>query len=219
MAVTETLKPFTEDFARRMERATEQAEAKALTGVLVTPGPDLMYFGYEPIAITERITMLVLQASREAAMIVPVLERPDAEASPGAAALSVADWSDGTDPYAVTAKLLDQRQVRDLRLGVGDARAWPAGGAAGVRVRVDDERATDVACRQGRGRARTTRRRGAAADAGFEQIRQVRFAGRRESELAAELAGFSVSGHSAVEFTVVGSGPNGANPTTSSASA
>ena len=34
---------------------------------------------------------------------------------------------------------------------------------------------------------------GAAADASFEQIRQVRFAGRPESEVAAELAGFSAS--------------------------
>jgi hypothetical protein len=36
-----------------------------LTGVLVTPGPDLAYFtGYHPVAITERITMLVLQQAR-----------------------------------------------------------------------------------------------------------------------------------------------------------
>ena len=34
--------PFTaEDFARRMERAAEQADAAGLTGVLVAPGPDL----------------------------------------------------------------------------------------------------------------------------------------------------------------------------------
>ena len=104
MAATETPAPFTaEDFARRMERAAEQAEAAGLTGILVAPGPDLLYFtGYQPIAITERITMLALQASREPAMIVPVLERPDAEAAPGAAALSLADWTDGSDPYAAT---------------------------------------------------------------------------------------------------------------------
>jgi D-alanyl-D-alanine dipeptidase len=54
---------------------------------------------------------------------------------------------------------------------------------------------------------------GAAADATFEQIASVRFAGRRESEIAADLAGFlRENGHSEVDFTVVGSGPNGANP-------
>ena len=41
----------------------------------------------------------------------------------------------------------------------------------------------------------------------------MRFAGRRESEIAADLAGFlRKHGHSQVDFTVVGSGPNGANP-------
>ena len=47
--------PFTtEDFAARMRRAAGQAKDDGLTGVLVTPGPDLVYFtGYSPIAITE----------------------------------------------------------------------------------------------------------------------------------------------------------------------
>jgi D-alanyl-D-alanine dipeptidase len=54
---------------------------------------------------------------------------------------------------------------------------------------------------------------GAAADACFEDIAGVRFAGRRESDIAADLAGFlRAHGHSQVDFTVVGSGPNGANP-------
>ncbi len=58
--------PFTtEDFARRMQRAVQQAREAGLTGVLVTPGPDLVYFtGYSPIAITERITMLVISGAR-----------------------------------------------------------------------------------------------------------------------------------------------------------
>ncbi|HEY7018127.1 MAG TPA: M24 family metallopeptidase, partial [Gaiellaceae bacterium] len=54
---------------------------------------------------------------------------------------------------------------------------------------------------------------GKAADASFEQIKKVQFAGRRETEVAADLAGFlREHGHSQVDFTVVGSGPNGANP-------
>ena len=97
-------RPFTtEDFARRLERAARQAVHADLTGVLVTPGPDLLYLtGYAPIAITERITMLVVPASGERAMIVPILERPDAEDAPAAGALSLHDWTDGDDPYAAT---------------------------------------------------------------------------------------------------------------------
>ena len=53
-----------EDFAWRLGRGAEQAREAGLTGLLVTPGPDLLYFtGYAPIAITERITMLVIDGS------------------------------------------------------------------------------------------------------------------------------------------------------------
>jgi Xaa-Pro aminopeptidase len=216
MAVTQTPSPFTaEDFARRMDRAAEQAEAAGLTGILVAPGPDLLYFtGYEPIAITERITMLVLQASRKPAMIVPVLERPDAEASPGGGALLLADWSDGTDPYAATANLLDPSG----KYAISDS-AW-AMHVLGLQEALPESKYVSMTSTLPMLRAvkdpdelELLAAAGAAADASFEQIRQVRFAGRPESEVAAELAGFlREHGHSEVDFTVVGSGPNGANP-------
>jgi len=54
---------------------------------------------------------------------------------------------------------------------------------------------------------------GASVDASFEKIRQLRFAGRSENEIAADIAGFlRDNGHSEVEFTGVASGPNGGNP-------
>ena len=55
---------------------------------------------------------------------------------------------------------------------------------------------------------------GAAADAELGQIVTVSFAGRHESEIAAGRPGRYLrdNGHSRVDFTVVCSGPNGANP-------
>jgi Xaa-Pro aminopeptidase len=54
---------------------------------------------------------------------------------------------------------------------------------------------------------------GAAADASLEEIVKVQFSGRTENEVAADLAALlRKHGHSQVDFTVVGSGPNGANP-------
>jgi len=40
-------------------------------------------------------------------MIVPILERPDAEVAPSASRLQIVDWQDGTNPYEAAAKLLD----------------------------------------------------------------------------------------------------------------
>ncbi len=52
-----------------------------------------------------------------------------------------------------------------------------------------------------------------AVDACAEEIYSARFAGRSEREVGAVLASLlREHGHSRVDFTVVGSGPNGANP-------
>jgi len=52
-----------------------------------------------------------------------------------------------------------------------------------------------------------------SADACLPKIRQVRFAGRKESEVSHDLADLLIAnGHSQVDFTIVASGPNGANP-------
>jgi len=210
------IRPFTtSDFAQRMERAIALAADAGLTGLLVTPGPDLFYFtGYQPTAITERITLLALQAARDAAMIVPVLERHDAEPAPGVAAVSLADWADGSDPYAATAKLLDPRG----RYAVSDS-AWAMHVLALQEVLPESRYVSMTSALpmlravKGTDELERLAAAGASADATFEQIVRVRFAGRRERDIGAELAGLLRDhGHSKVDFTVVGSGPNGANP-------
>lgn len=184
--------PFTtEDFANRMKRATTQAHEVGLAGVLVTPGPDLEYFtGYSPIAITERITMLAITASRRPAMIVPILERPDAERSPGGGAVSLSDWTDGDDPYAATAKLIDP----DGRYAISDS-AW-AMHVLGLQDRLPNS--SYVSMSEALPMLRAVKDEdelerlaaaGAAVDASFEEIVRVQFDGRVETDVAADLAG------------------------------
>jgi len=77
-------KPVTaHDFAARRSRVLAAASEVGLSGLLVTPGPDLVWLltGYQPTAITERLTLLVLTTDREPTLVVPALERPDAEAA------------------------------------------------------------------------------------------------------------------------------------------
>lgn len=96
--------PFTaDDYRARMKRAADTAAEAGLAGVLVAPGPDLVYLtGYRPVN-TERLTVLVLTPGQEPVLVVPTLEAPDAEKAVGAPALTLRDWTDGKDPYAVTA--------------------------------------------------------------------------------------------------------------------
>ena len=83
-----------EDYERRMDRAGRAAADAGLAGLIVTPGPDLVWLcGYRPPAATERLTALVIEPGRRSRLLVPVLEYPDAELSPGAPALEVSGWT------------------------------------------------------------------------------------------------------------------------------
>jgi Xaa-Pro aminopeptidase len=204
-----------EVFGKRMQRAAAHSGDAGLTGLLVTPGPDLVYFtGYQPTAITERLTMLVIQTDKEPAMILPILERPDAEAVAGVDAVVLTDWTDGSDPYEVAAPLL----VSSGRYAISDS-AW-AMHVLGLQRGLPDTDYVSMTTALPMLRAvkdedeleRLTVA-GAAADASFEDIVKVRFAGRSETDIGNELANLlREHGHSQVDFTVVGSGPNGANP-------
>ena len=208
--------PFTsDDYAARMARVADDALEAGLDGVLVTPGPDLVWLtGYRPTAITERLTMLVLTPDAPPMLLVPVLERPDAEAAEGSVSVRISDWADGTDPYETASRLLRA----DARFGISDS-AW-AMHLLGLQTALPDTRyralsqslpmmrAVKDANELGR-----LEMAGAAADATYGEIVKVKFAGRRETEVAADLARLLREfGHEQVDFTVVGSGPNGANP-------
>ncbi|HEX5907376.1 MAG TPA: aminopeptidase P family protein [Propionibacteriaceae bacterium] len=204
-----------DDFAARMSRVVSSAAEEGLAGVIVTPGPDLIWLlGYRPTAITERLTMLVLSPDNEPTLVVPVLERGDAEAAVGAGRVSLIDWEDGTDPYAVASALLRP----DGQFGISDSawamhllglqRVLPQSSYRSLtqslpllRAIKDDNELIRLAAA------------GAAADYAYEEIVRRRFAGRRESDVGADLADLLREfGHEQVDFTIVGSGPNGANP-------
>ncbi|MFI9773319.1 M24 family metallopeptidase [Streptomyces sp. NPDC051956] len=214
--MTATPAPFTaDDYKARMERAARSAADAGLAGVLVAPGPDMVWLtGYSPTADTERLTMLVLAPGQDPVLVVPTLEAPDAAKAVGADALTLRDWTDGKDPYEVTAPLLDASG----RFGISD-NAWamhliglqktlPDTSYASLTEALPMMRAVKDAAELERLMAA-----GEAADATYEEIKKVPFAGRRETDVAGDLADLLRQfGHSQVDFTVVGSGPNGANP-------
>lgn len=208
--------PFTtEDYAARMRRVVADAGEAGLDGLLITPGPDLVWLtGYRPTAITERLTVLVLSPDQEPTLLVPTLERPDAEAAVGAPALSIEDWADGEDPFVRASALIRA----DATMGIADS-AW-AMHLLGLQEALPGSVYRSLtrslpmfrAVKDANELARLTAA-GAAADAVYEQVLDVRFAGRRETEVATDLARMlREMGHEQVDFTVVGSGPNGANP-------
>jgi Xaa-Pro aminopeptidase len=128
--------------------------------------------------------------------------------------VTLTDWSDGADPYEAAAPMLDPKG----RYAISDA-AW-AMHLIGLQGRLPDSGYVSMtealpllrAIKDADELERMTAA-GEAADAAFYDIVQVQFAGRAETDIGADLAdALREHGHSHIDFTVVGSGPNGANP-------
>jgi D-alanyl-D-alanine dipeptidase len=203
-----------ERFRERRARAVEAAAGAGLSGLLVAPGPDLAYLvGHEPPPL-ERLTLLVLATAREPTLVVPALEAPAAESAPGIEGIELMAWRDGAeDPYALAAALLepgryalgDQTWAVHL-LGLERAAPTCAFVPAGetlplLRAVKDSDEIVKL------------RAAAAGADASFERVVGLPFAGRRELDVAADLDRLlREHGHQRVDFTIVGSGPNGASP-------
>ena len=201
-------------YSVRRGRALEAAETAGLAGLLVSPGPDLAYLtAYRPPPL-ERLTLLVLTPSIDPTLVVPTLERPLAERVAGALGLlTVRDWRDSTDdPYAIVAAMLGPG-----RYAVTD-RTWASHLLALERVAPDRSfvAASEVVplLRAVKDADEIERLRFAAnaADATFTDVISLPFAGRAETEVAADLDRLLRDhGHERVDFIIVGSGPNAAS--------
>ena len=198
----------------RLRRATAEATAQGFAAMVVAPSPDLAYLtGYEPMPM-ERPTLLVLREDRDPVMLVPELERPLAAASSAGAVVELVGWTDGDDPYSAAAHLLEPQG----RVAVGD-RLW-ASHVLGLQDVLPDLTFEPASPVIGRLRAvkdddelAALRRAARGADETFRQICSSTFLGRREEEIAADLADLLVQhGHGYADFTIVASGPNSASP-------
>lgn len=201
-------------YAARLDRAATLAAEAGLDAIIVGPGPDLQYLvGVEGDTI-ERLTALVIGTDGTATVIVPRMELAKVRTTAvGELGLAVADWVDGEDPYALVTIAVGTAS----RVGVSDAlpalHVIPIGERLGVRL----ELATPV-LREGRmikdaEEITELRRAGDAIDAVHCRVHEWLRAGRTEREVAADIAEAIVTeGHRTVEFVIVGSGPNGADP-------
>jgi Xaa-Pro aminopeptidase len=198
-------------YAERLDRAARVVGGAGVGALLVTPGPDLLYLtGHAPPPL-ERLTLLVIAPGRGPVLLVPLLERPAALASPAADRIEVLWWADDEDPYAVAAGLLppgrlavtDQTWASHVLGLLAADRTFVAAGRATPPLRAvkDEEELAALATAA------------SAADAAFADIVLVPFAGRREVDVAADVAdALRRHGHRTADFTIVGSGPNGASP-------
>ena len=202
-------------YAARLDRARALTADAGLDAIVVGPGPDLTYLAGVEGDTIERLTALVIPATGDPTVVVPRMELAKVrDTAVGALGLAVADWVDGQDPYALVTAAMP---AAPARLGVSDAlpalHVIPLADRLGVRP----ELATPV-LREGRmikdaAEIAELRRAGDAIDAVHRRVPGLLRAGRTEREVGADIAAAIVAeGHRTVEFVIVASGPNGADP-------
>ena len=204
----------TDVYAARLRSAAAAAQAAGLAGLVITPGYDLRYLVGSRAQTFERLTALVVPADGSTpTVVVPRLELASLQESAILElGLTVQDWVDGDDPYALVAAALPGSTV-----AVTDAmpalHLLPLASVLGAVPVL----ATDV-LRQLRmikdpSEIDALTKAGAAIDRVHARVPEFLKPGRTEADVSADIAEAIVAeGHSEVAFIIVGSGPNGADP-------
>jgi Xaa-Pro aminopeptidase len=204
----------------RVHAARDVAEEVGLDLLVLTPGSDLRYLsGYHAHAM-ERLTALVVPRRGEPFLVVPRLEAPMVGAGPaGGLGLEVLAWDETDDAFALLARAAtDRLGTAPARVAVG-SRTW-AEHALGVQRALPGsalELAGPVLDRlrmvKTPAEVEELAAAGAAIDRVHARLAEILRVGRTEAEIGADIAAAILAeGHVAVDFTIVGSGPNGASP-------
>jgi Xaa-Pro aminopeptidase len=216
--VTPPSKLYPRDRIRRAQDATAQAGLDAL---LLTPGADLRYLtGYDAVPL-ERLTCLVVPADGDPVLVVPLLERPAALASPvGSMDLEIAAWQETDDPVALVVDRLRTYGGGALPKRVGLANRMWAEQVLRFRDRLPDAELglsstvlRALRMRKTPAEVDALRSAGAAIDRVHERMGEFLRAGRSEAEIAKDIGQAILDeGHVRADFIIVASGPNSASP-------
>lgn len=202
--------------ATRLTRAADLAAGRDLAGLVFGTGPDLQYLIGSAVSSHERLTALVIDRRGRATLVLPAVERGSlADCAVGEVDCAVRLWEDGEDPHLIVADLLDIAAGR--RLGVGASltadHLLPILEATGAAPVLAGEVLRELFMRKDDAELAQLAAAGAAIDRVHARVPGMLRPGRTEAEVGEEIAAAIVEeGHSAVDFVIVGSGPNGANP-------
>ncbi len=203
--------------AERLARARKEMADRGVDAVLVGPSADFRYLtGYLP-PLLERLTMLVLPARGDAALVVPELEAPLATEHLGDLDLEVRAWREQDDPVTLVRGALEAADAASGRLAVGDQlwssfllRLQAALPGAGFTLASTVTRPLRVV--KDAAEIEALAAVAAAIDRVVDGLGDLRWAGRSEHEVARELDDAIRAEHDESLFVIVGAGPGSASP-------
>lgn len=202
-------------YAQRLHAAQKAAADKGIDLLLIGTGPDFAYLTGSWVSSHERLTVLVVPQRGTAWIAAPNTDITDIKAAPvGKLDVELRGWNDGEDPYKLALHgagdglgkvALGQSLTADHVLGFQDLLPHASYELATYAL-------AELFTRKDEAEIAELRKAGRAIDAVHAQVPQLMQAGRTEAEVAHELEKLILREHSVIDFVIVGSGPNGANP-------
>jgi len=182
--------------------------------ILVSAGTDLRYLTGYNAHPSERLTCLVVPAVGPPVLVLPELEAPLAAAA--GVTVAVRPWAETEDPFEIVAAQL--RAIgRAGTVGLGN-RMWAEhalklGTATGGRLELAGPLMACLRMRKDGAEVAALLAAGQAIDRVHARMGEWLRPGRTERAVGRDIAEAIVAeGHERAEFTIVGSGPNGASP-------
>ncbi len=228
-------------FRDRIQRVSHAAADAGLTAVVVGTGAELQFLTGSTISSHERLTALVIPALRQgvgdkattvaggkAVLIAPEVERGDIVGTTlEHLDLTIELWQDGTNPYEIVANAVTPGIVHSANvqadstapttIAVGESlpalHLLPILKACNAEAVLTTEVLREIFMAKDATELAQLRKAGAAIDRVFDHVPELLQPGKTERDVAEKLHALILEyGHASVDFVIVGSGANGANP-------
>lgn len=208
-------------YARRLDTAAQLCQAKGLAGLIIGTGAELAYLTGSWLESHERLTALIVPAQGRALLIAPETDIADLSASAVPdLPIDVHGWADGDDAHQLAVAHLATGGTVTGQVGLGESLTTNHVLRIQERLAQVGDPQTILAAtalkelfmRKDADEVEQLRRAGAAIDAVHAQVPGLLRPGRTEAEVAADIEKLILADHDVVDFIIVGSGPNGANP-------
>jgi D-alanyl-D-alanine dipeptidase len=203
-------------YEKRCRQAQAVMTEQGLDYLCIGPGADLRYLTGTPGMENERMMMLIIPQDGQPAMIVPALEK--LATSKHATYFELLDWRDGVGPQGRLIEVLGVSAQQEIKVGVG-AHLWSMFLLELQKVlsRAEWVTATEtlnkLRIKKSAEEIKLLKEAAAIADRTFAEILKLKFAGRSELQIMMDIQSLILkNGQEHMDFCIVASGPNGAQP-------
>lgn len=209
----------TDVYAKRLQSAARLCREKNLAGLIIGAGAEFAYLTGSWVESHERLTALIVPAYGAPVVVAPETDSAELNESaiPGLE-VTVTPWADGQDAHQLAVDTLGSVDADTAGLGESLTtnhvlKLQERLATIGVKNTVLAASALkELFMRKDSAEVEQLRAAGAAIDAVHEQVPTLLRPGRTEAEVAADIEKMILKEHDVVDFIIVGSGPNGANP-------